>query len=129
MTTLSAEQLAEVQTLIDAAVAQSNADTDAFFLIFSAALVFMMQAGFAMLCAGTVRMKNAKNIMLKNVLDACVGALGFWAVGYGVAYGSNPGNWFCGNAFFFLQSHDTRDSCACDPLWRARARQRAHARV
>jgi Amt family ammonium transporter len=63
-----------------------------------------------MLCAGTVRMKNAKNIMLKNVLDACVGALGFWAVGYGVAYGSNPGNWFCGNAFFFLQSHDTRDS-------------------
>jgi hypothetical protein len=41
MSTLSAEQLAEVQTLIDTAVATSQADTDAFFLIFSAALVFM----------------------------------------------------------------------------------------
>jgi Amt family ammonium transporter len=33
--------------------------------------VFFMQAGFAMLCAGSVRSKNAKNIMLKNLLDAC----------------------------------------------------------
>jgi hypothetical protein len=40
------------------------------FLIFSASLVFFMQAGFAMLCAGAVRTKNVQNTMLKNLLDA-----------------------------------------------------------
>jgi Amt family ammonium transporter len=49
--------------------------------ILTAMLVFFMQAGFAMLCAGFVRAKNTKNILLKNILDACVGALGFWSIG------------------------------------------------
>jgi hypothetical protein len=40
------------------------------FLIYSAALAFFMQAGFAMICAGAVRRKNLQNTMLKNVLDA-----------------------------------------------------------
>merc|ERR1740115_116298 len=48
-----------------------------------------MQAGFAMLCAGSVRQKNQKNIMLKNLLDACGGALGFYFLGYGFSYGSS----------------------------------------
>lgn len=37
--------------------------------------VFFMQAGFAMLSAGSVRAKNAKNIILLNLLDACFGCL------------------------------------------------------
>merc|ERR1719174_2755713 len=60
---------------------------DFVFVLFSAYLVFFMQSGFAMLCAGSVRSKNTMNIMLKNVLDACVGALFF----YGVAYGAGSG--------------------------------------
>ena len=40
------------------------------YLIYSSALVFFMQAGFAMLCAGSVRKKNVQNTMLKNLLDA-----------------------------------------------------------
>jgi Amt family ammonium transporter len=48
-----------------------------------------MQCGFAMLCAGSIRQKNVKNIMLKNILDACGGAIGFWVIGYALAYGSN----------------------------------------
>jgi ammonia channel protein AmtB len=33
-------------------------------------------------------MLETRSIMLKNLLDACVGAVGFWAIGYGVAYGA-----------------------------------------
>jgi Amt family ammonium transporter len=64
------------------------AGVDTFFLLFAGALVFLMQSGFAMLCAGSVRQKNVKNIMLKNLLDACGGALGFYFLGYAFAYGS-----------------------------------------
>jgi len=52
-------------------------------------MIFLMQCGFAMLCAGSVRQKNVKNIMLKNLLDACGGAIGFFSVGYALAYGGD----------------------------------------
>eukprot|EP00550_Attheya_septentrionalis_P005662 CAMPEP_0198280070 /NCGR_PEP_ID=MMETSP1449-20131203/229_1 /TAXON_ID=420275 /ORGANISM="Attheya septentrionalis, Strain CCMP2084" /LENGTH=503 /DNA_ID=CAMNT_0043975337 /DNA_START=29 /DNA_END=1540 /DNA_ORIENTATION=+ len=82
---------------------------DTFFLIFSATLVFFMQSGFAMLCAGSVRAKNVKNIMLKNLLDACGGALGFWSVGYAFAYGGSGSTTkgFIGNDDFFLTNFTT----------------------
>ena len=47
--------------------------TSRIFLVYSAALVFFMQAGFAMICAGSVRKKNVGNSMLKNLLDAVSG--------------------------------------------------------
>jgi len=67
-----------------------------------------MQAGFAMLCAGSVRQKNVKNIMLKNMLDACGGAIGFYTVGYALAYGraDDAGKEFIGDRYFFLQDYD-----------------------
>lgn len=85
---------------------------DTFFLLFSGALVFFMQAGFAMLCAGSVRLKNVKNIMLKNLLDACGGAIGFWSLGYAFSYGSsNEKTTFIGwkDAPFFLHGMSTAD--------------------
>ena len=48
-------------------------------------MVFFMQCGFALLEAGTVRAKNTKNILLKNLLDACVGAIIWWGWGYSLA--------------------------------------------
>ena len=61
-------------------VADLKKSVDIFFLLFCTYLVFIMQAGFAMLCAGAVRTKNTMNILLKNVMDACGGALSYWYV-------------------------------------------------
>ena len=92
-------------------VGDSNATSiDTFFLIYSSSLVFFMQAGFAMLCAGCVQLKNVQNSMLKNLLDACGAALGFWSVGYAFAYGgmdfSDPNKTFIGTENFFLMGVD-----------------------
>lgn len=61
--------------------AASAADLNDFLLVLTGAMVFFMQAGFAMLCAGSVRLKNVQNTMLKNLLDACGAALAFYLVG------------------------------------------------
>lgn len=90
-------------------IESTNSGLDVFYLLFAAALVFFMQAGFAMLCAGSVRQKNVKNIMLKNMLDACGGALGFWSIGYALAYGGADAGkkGFIGNSGFFLSGFTT----------------------
>ena len=62
-----------------------KAEVDMWFLVVMGVLVFFMQAGFALLEAGSVRAKNTKNILMKNLLDACIGALVFWSFGYGLA--------------------------------------------
>ena len=81
-----------------------NGDIDVHWILYCGTLVFLMQTGFAMLCAGSIRAKNAQNILLKNLLDACVGAIWFWATGYAFAYGQSGSdkNWFIGNNYFFL---------------------------
>lgn len=59
----------------------SDANLHSFLLIVAGAMIFFMQTGFAMLCAGSVRLKNVQNTMLKNLLDACGAALAFFFVG------------------------------------------------
>ena len=69
--------------------------------ILAAALVFFMQAGFALLEAGFSRAKNAVNIIMKNVMDASAGALVFYAVGFGLMFGTTW-NGLLGTDGFFL---------------------------
>ena len=85
---------------------------DTFYLIFAGALVYFMQTGFAMLCAGSIRAKNVKNVILWNLLDSCGGGLAFWSIGYALAYGGDDGDsadkTFVGNKGFFLKGDDIR---------------------
>lgn len=73
---------------------------DQFFLIVIAIIIFFMQCGFAFLEAGSVRSKNTVNILIKNILDAFIGGVSYWAIGWGLAYGGG-GNPFCGGSEFF----------------------------
>lgn len=70
-------------------VAWRSSHIDWLWTCIAALLVFFMQAGFALLEGGFVRTKNAINIMMKNVADLCVGAVGFWAIGFGVMFGGD----------------------------------------
>lgn len=54
-------------------------------------MIFFMQTGFALLECGSVRQKNSQSILIKNLFDACVGAIGFWLVGYSFAFGNVNG--------------------------------------
>lgn len=58
-----------------------NGETDTVWIMISAFLVFFMQAGFAMLEMGTVRSKNAQNILIKNMLDVSIATLLWFTVG------------------------------------------------
>lgn len=77
--------------------------TDTIWLVAAGALVFFMQAGFALLESGMVRAKNAVNVIMKNYVDMCFGGLVFWMVGYGLMFGTNPTGWF-GTDHFFLST-------------------------
>ena len=69
--------------------------------LIAAALVFFMQAGFAMVEAGFTRAKNAVNILMKNLMDFSMGSIVYWAIGFGLMFGASGTGWF-GTSGFFL---------------------------
>ena len=60
-----------------------------FWFLIGAALVFWMQAGFAMVETGFTRAKNAGNIIMKNLMDFCIGCVVFSILGYGLMMGED----------------------------------------
>ncbi len=58
------------------------------WVLIGAALVFFMQAGFSMCEAGFTRAKNTGNILMKNLMDFCIGTPCFWLVGFGLMFGT-----------------------------------------
>jgi Amt family ammonium transporter len=81
---------------------QIQASFDMIWLVLTAALVFFMQAGFAMVEIGLTRAKNAGNIIMKNLMDFSVGAIAYWAIGFAFMYGNDVSGLF-GNSGWFLQ--------------------------
>ena len=63
-------------------------DMSVWFLV-GAVLVFFMQCGFAMVETGFTRAKNAGNIIMKNLMDFCIGTCVFILLGYGLMMGDH----------------------------------------
>ena len=72
--------------------------------LIGAALVFWMQAGFAMVEAGFTRAKNAGNIIMKNLMDFCIGTFMFFLIGASLLLGNDIGG-FIGKLDFNIFSH------------------------
>ena len=87
-------------------VPELQVTVDTIWTAFAAVLVFLMQAGFAMVEGGFTRAKNVANTMMKNFGDFSMAALGFWILGFGIMFGN--GNAFFGTTGFFVTA-DTGD--------------------
>ena len=64
---------------------------DVIWTLLGAAMVFFMQAGFALCEAGMTRAKNTGNIIMKNLMDFCIGTPIYWLIGFGIMFaGTGP---------------------------------------
>jgi Amt family ammonium transporter len=98
-----------VLTMASPALAQEaeidpvQVNLDNVWVLLAAVLVIFMQAGFALVEAGLTRAKSVANIMMKNLIDFCAGAVAFLAVGYAIAFGGaldGFGKFFGAEGFF-----------------------------
>ena len=80
-------------------VASMASHLDWYWTCVAAFLVFFMQAGFALVECGFTRAKNAVNILMKNLMDFSVGAVAFWAIGFGLMFGATDGIFGWGEFF------------------------------
>lgn len=98
---LPAPALAADPTGAETLAENPDAPLDYVWIILAAALVFIMQGGFAMLTAGLCRAKNVVNLMMKNLMDFAIGSLAFFAVGYALMFGASKAGLF-GTTGWFL---------------------------
>lgn len=84
-----------MQEIAATAIEQSEliSAIDTVWVSICAAIIFLMEGGFALLEAGFVRAKNSMSIIAKVMIDIIFGGLAFYAVGFGIAYGNSNG-WF-----------------------------------
>ncbi|KAL6060731.1 Ammonium transporter [Balamuthia mandrillaris] len=116
---------------LEEGLAQYQTDLDTVWVLLTATLVFrkpycflflpkvpnsfcfllkVMQAGFALVEAGSVQQKNITNILLKNVVDVSIGSVVFYLIGFGFAFGDDGDNGFIGDRYFALSDLNDEDS-------------------
>ncbi len=82
--------------ILNAITESVNSEVFGIWFLIGAALVFFMQAGFAMVEAGFARAKNAGNIIMKNLMDFCIGTVVFIFLGFGLLLGEDMLSGFVG---------------------------------
>jgi Amt family ammonium transporter len=103
-------QAADPPTLDSLAKTTTNLQVsiDTTWVLLTGFLVFFMQTGFAMLEAGLIRQRGVVNALLENFIDAAVTILVWWAIGFGIAFGTSAGG-FIGTDTFFLGNLPSAD--------------------
>lgn len=94
-------------------IASNVVAIDTVWTLVAAFLVFFMQPGFAMVETGFTRAKNAANILMKNLMDFCIGSIAFWLIGFGIMFGASALGLFGTNGFFL----STANPSTADGLW------------
>ena len=89
------------ETMRELVMEAASAEVFGVWFLIGAALVFWMQAGFAMVEAGFTRAKNTGNIIMKNLMDFCIGTIVFILIGFGLLMGEDLFG-FIGNPGFDL---------------------------
>ncbi|MFD1695470.1 ammonium transporter [Roseibium aestuarii] len=87
-------------------VADQQSNSDHIWTMIAATLVLLMQAGFLLLEAGSVRAKNSINVAQKNVVDVLLSVAVFYLVGFGLMFGTSAGGWFGTDLFAFDMTSD-----------------------
>lgn len=85
-------KLAELETLKLEIRQEMQIVLDTIWVVFTACLVFFMNAGFAMLESGFCRQKNAVNVLSKNLIVFAISTVAFWSIGFGLMFGFG-GDW------------------------------------
>lgn len=93
-----AQDTSAVPTMDDLTTIKIGIDTT--WVLLTGFLVFLMQLGFAILETGMIRQQSAVNALLENFLEAGLGALCWWAVGFGIAFGTDNGSGLFGTSLF-----------------------------
>ncbi|MCX6857622.1 MAG: ammonium transporter [Verrucomicrobia bacterium] len=98
-------------TAVKADIEAVQMNVNYIWMILTGALVFVMQAGFAMVELGFARAKNSINIIMKNFLDFCISAIVFLFLGFGLMFGTSLGGWIGIDSFWIS------DRAGDDKLW------------
>lgn len=93
--------MATITGFAEESIESLTAAMDTLWLVVTGALVFFMQAGFALVETGLTRAKNATNIIMKNMMDFCLGSIAFWMIGWGLMYGADSLGGLIGFSDFF----------------------------
>jgi Amt family ammonium transporter len=88
MSSFSEEQLQSIEAI--------KSGASSAWIMVSAALIFFMQTGFIFVEVAAMRRKHYSDVVLKNLMDVITGAIGFWSVGFGLAFGKTDSKGFVG---------------------------------
>lgn len=85
----------------------TSKDIDRIWILITAAMVFLMQCGFSLFEAGMVQSKNVQSVLYKNLINACISAIGYYLFGFCLSYGKlHSSNRFLGVGDTVILSHN-----------------------